>query len=231
MADSRSILAVPGLAATSPEFRAALWDLAARNGWDVDALAAVMSGESGFRAAVQNPLPGQTATGLIQFIESTAKSLGTTTAELRKMTAVHQLPFVEKYYRRAFAGKALERLRPVDYYIAVFQASHVGKPTDFVFARSSDPLTLQNGTQSVYTLNKGLDRDKDGALTVADLVDHVATIQGRAGGKRIDASPVPVSGAQLVVAAAPALLAIGLLGAVLAIRKASKVPSGRVAVA
>lgn len=54
--------------------------------------------ESGLNPRVQNTLG---ATGLIQFMPLTAKSLGTTTQELRKMSAIDQLLFVEKFYKPA----------------------------------------------------------------------------------------------------------------------------------
>ena len=40
------------------------------------------------------------ATGLIQFMPNTAKSLGTTTAKLREMTFEQQLPYVERYFKQ-----------------------------------------------------------------------------------------------------------------------------------
>lgn len=181
----RSILAVPGLASTGPAFLFALWELAARNGWDADALAAVMSGESGFKPSIKNPLPGQTASGLIQFTESTANSLGTTTAAIRAMGAVEQLGLVERYYKRAFGGRAVSLLRPADYYAAVW-GNGVGKPLDAVLARESDPRTRNGGADNLYSLNKGLDVNKDGEIRLQDLADHVASTQAKAGGRRIE---------------------------------------------
>lgn len=42
--------------------------------------------------------PGSGAIGLIQFMPSTAKGLGTSTSALKQMTAVDQLAYVEKYF-------------------------------------------------------------------------------------------------------------------------------------
>ena len=180
----RSILAVPGLAATSPLFLFDLYELAARNGWDADALASVMSTESGFQPGAKNPKA--TASGLIQFTEATAKGLGTTTAAIRSMSAVDQLPLVERYFKRAFAGRPM--LRPVDYYLALW-GSGIGQSPNFVLARKSDPKTFNGGTENLYTLNAGLDRNNDDEIRVSDLADFVAQTQARAGGRRL---PVPL---------------------------------------
>src|SRR5208282_3601342 len=61
-----------------------------------DWLAAVIAWESGwsFDPAKQNSIG---ATGLIQFMPSTAKGLGTTTDALKAMTFVEQMDWVQKY--------------------------------------------------------------------------------------------------------------------------------------
>ena len=64
-----------------------------------DALMALMNSESGISTTARNKHGG--ATGLIQFMPSTAKSLGTSTTELQYMSAEEQLVYVEKYLQRA----------------------------------------------------------------------------------------------------------------------------------
>ncbi len=186
---SQTILAVPGLSNTTDAFRAALYDMAARNSWDVDAIAAVMSSESGFRASVQNPLPGQTASGLIQFTDSTARALGVPdgAAGIRRMTAEEQLPWVEKFYQRSFGSR--RNLRPVDFYLAGW-GSGIGQPMEHVLARKSDPLRFNSGKDNLYTLNSGLDKNKNGEITVSDIAAQVANVQASAGGRRISADPL-----------------------------------------
>ena len=214
MSSTRTILAVPGLAATSPAFRAGLWELADRNGWDADAIAAVIASESGFEPSVKNPLPGQTATGLLQWIDSTARKvlgLRNGVADLRAMTREQQLPLVEKFYR---ASSVPPGARPVDYYLAGW-GSGIGKPLDHVLARESDERKFNGGRDNLYTLNRGLDADGNGEITVADIAAKVAAMQAKAKGQRLDASAIGPSGAQLLAAAAPALLALGVVGAAL----------------
>jgi hypothetical protein len=57
----------------------------------------VMASESLFDHTARNGISGQTATGLLQFIESTAKKMGTTTQAIRRMSPVEQLRLVERY--------------------------------------------------------------------------------------------------------------------------------------
>ena len=65
---------------------------------DIDpyALANVINFESGFNAAAVNPASG--ASGLIQFIPSTARGLGTSVEALRNMSALQQMPYVRAYF-------------------------------------------------------------------------------------------------------------------------------------
>ena len=85
----RELVAVRGLEKTTPEFRRALIEMADRIGANPDYMTAVMSFETAgsFRADQKN-LGGGSAVGLIQFMPSTAKKLGTTRAELMAMTGV-----------------------------------------------------------------------------------------------------------------------------------------------
>ena len=101
-----------------------------------------------FSPSVKNPL----ATGLIQFLKSTAISLGTTIEELAKMTQVEQLDYVEKYFQK-YKGK----IQNIEYiYMVIFYPMAVGKPNDCIISTKGN---------SVYDKNKGLDINQDGILT------------------------------------------------------------------
>lgn len=178
-----SILDVPGLASTSPAFRAALWRMASDRSWDVDAIATVMSIESGFKPGAKNP--NATASGLIQFIDSTARSLGIAggAAEVRRMSDIEQLPYVAKYYERAGAKSSW---RPVDFYLAGW-GNGIGAPSSFVLARAGE---------NKYELNKALDRNGDGEIRVSDLESLMAAVASRAGGRRIEVNPSAAPGAK-----------------------------------
>ena len=77
--------------------------IAARVGTTPENLLLVIDAESGFKPNEPGrPIKGKTDTGkramgLIQFIPSTAKGLGTSTEALAKMSALQQLDYVEKY--------------------------------------------------------------------------------------------------------------------------------------
>lgn len=132
---------------------------------DPNVLLAVMSIETGgtFSPATRNPGKGQTATGLIQFIERTAHALGTTTADLARMSNVAQLRYVELYFRRYGPKRPLDSMRPVDTYLVVFAPSAIGKDLSSVIFKAGS---------KEYKANAKLDSDGSGAIEVGD-VDRV----------------------------------------------------------
>lgn len=168
------LLNVPGASRTSDAFRRAFSAMVDRHGWNGDGIAAVISNESGFKPDAKNPLPKQTAVGLIQFLMSTLQGLGWTGTrdEFAALSDVEQLPFVEHYYQRALGDGAH---RPVDYYLATWGAP-AGLPMEHVLASEGE---------KTYELNKGLDRDHSGTITVADLDAFVQSNIAKAGGVRL----------------------------------------------
>lgn len=123
-----------------------------------DYLMACIAWESGetFRSDIKNAA-GSGATGLIQFMPTTARALGTTVQELARMTPEDQLNYVYKYFR-PFAGR-LNNLG--DVYMAILWPKAVGKPDSYVlFDRSKSPTTFRQ--------NAGLDVNKDGKVTRAE---------------------------------------------------------------
>lgn len=127
---------------------------------DPNDLMSCMAWESGetFRANVKN-MAGSGATGLIQFMPSTAKGLGTTTQELAKMTPEDQLRYVYKYFK-PWAGK-LRNLG--DLYMAILWPKAVGKPDHYV--------VFDSGV--AYRQNAGLDVNRDGDVTRAECLVKV----------------------------------------------------------
>ena len=96
------------------------------------------------------------ASGLIQFLNSTAKALGTTTAIIRQSTATKQLDWVYAYYL-----PYKSKLNTVyDCYLAVFYPAALG--------RSDGSVIFSNGS-TAYAQNKGLDVDKNGNITVGNI--------------------------------------------------------------
>lgn len=122
-----------------------------------DDLLAVMNSESGINASARNPHGG--ATGLIQFMPSTAKSLGTTTDNLKNMSAYDQLDYVAKYLKntKRSAGMGDKSMSAADVYSLIFLPGRANR----------DILTSSNETY--YKWNTGLDMDGDGNISKADL--------------------------------------------------------------
>src|SRR5215475_1538534 len=121
----------------------------------------VMASESLFNPAARNRLPGQTATGLLQFIEDTAQGLGTTTEAISRMSPVEQLRLVEKYLS-PFRGR-LGSL--ADVYSAVFRGFITEGGNTSVVA----PLNNSNKERRIYSLNRWLDFNGDGKITKGEL--------------------------------------------------------------
>ncbi len=138
-------------ARVGPEFRVRVIELCKRIGIpDPSWLMACMMFESGLDPARVNAVSG--ATGLIQFMPSTARALGTTVEALARMPAYEQLTWVERYLQ-PYTGK-LKTL--TDCYMAILYPIAIGKPDSaIVFAAPS----------LVYEQNKTLDTDHDGRVT------------------------------------------------------------------
>lgn len=90
-----------------------------------DYLMSCMAFETGesFSPSIKNAA-GSGATGLIQFMPTTAKGLGTTTEKLAKMSAMEQLDYVKKYFApHRYKLKKLE-----DVYMAILYPAALANP-------------------------------------------------------------------------------------------------------
>ncbi|OGI66347.1 hypothetical protein A2642_01375 [Candidatus Nomurabacteria bacterium RIFCSPHIGHO2_01_FULL_39_10] len=125
-------------------------------------LIAVMRFETGGTFDPCKKSKWSSATGLIQFLKSTAIRLATTTDQLCTMTQVQQLDYVEKYFKQ-FKHK----IRPNnlgDIAMAVFWPRAINQPDDYVL--------FKQGT-GAYNSNKALDRDNNGEITRAEYLNLV----------------------------------------------------------
>ncbi len=129
-----------------------------------DLLALMMFETSGtFDPKIRNQQADSTATGLIQFLESTAQELGTSTKELAKMDFDQQMEYVEKYFqnrKRQFGP--ITNLK--DLYMAVLWPAAIGKDESEV---------LWSSDRREYQMNRGLDTTGKGYITVGDAVGQV----------------------------------------------------------
>ena len=112
--------------------------------------------------------PGTGATGLIQFIPSTARSLGISTAELATMDRATQMQYVQKYLA-PYKGRINNF---GDLYMAIHYPVAVGKGDSFVL--------YSKGTKA-YDFNKSLDGNGDGTVTRGEAVN--AALRRSGGGK------------------------------------------------
>jgi hypothetical protein len=156
-------------ARVSEAFRAKVRAIAEHLRCDPSDLMACMAWESGrsFRPDVTN-MAGSGATGLIQFMPTTAAGLGTSCAALARMTAERQLDFVARYFA-AYAGR-LHSL--ADIYMVILWPAAVGKPdSEVLFARDD----LDHPAR--YRQNAGLDINHDGLCTKAEAAARVIAIR------------------------------------------------------
>jgi hypothetical protein len=182
---------------TSSAFRVKLVKIANRLGMDPSALATVMMFETGktMSPSVRNPYSN--ATGLIQFMPSTAKNMGTTVDALARLSAVDQLDWVEKYF-----APHKGRLRtPQDHYLAVFMPALIGTSLSHVVASAGD---------IVYTQNKGFDSSGKGYFTTGDVVYPITSAYADA--RTRPAVYVPGFAWNSVVLGTSAVFLFGMLG-------------------
>lgn len=144
-----------------PDFLSELQAVAARLETRPEWLLNVMACESSFIPSARNRQPGQTASGLMQIIESTARGLGTTTAEIRRMNPIGQLQLVEKYFA-PFRGR-LGTL--ADVYLAAFRGFAIEGGPDTIVA----PLNNSAKERRAYSLNSGLDLNGDRNITKGEI--------------------------------------------------------------
>lgn len=186
-AAATSVAAVRGIERASPALLRALARAADRLALPLDGLVATIAVETAgtWRANVRNPSSG--ATGLIQWLPSTARAQGTTVDALARLTPVQQVPWIEAYFR---PWKRKLR-RAADVYLAVFAPKFIGAGDDVLMFRRGAPA---------YDQNAHLDTDSDGVITVREAVAPVrAMLHAAADRERV---PVPPAMSPLLLLAA-----------------------------
>jgi hypothetical protein len=157
-----------------PAFQAKAQQVANNLGVSLEDLLGIMRHESGLNPGAVNPYTN--ATGLIQFMPNTARSLGTSIEALKNMSAIEQLDYVEKFYK-PIAGKAKDI---GDLYMFTFLPAAVGKPNNFVIGASGSSNKVFGINQNaLYKQNKTFDADKKGYYTVGDVKNRISKFSGR----------------------------------------------------
>ncbi|MCW2845927.1 MAG: hypothetical protein JWN22_3843 [Nocardioides sp.] len=161
--DYTKVSGVRGNANVTPEFLRGVEGVAQRVGARPEHLMAAMSFETGgtFASDVRNPR--SSATGLIQFMDGTARGLGTTTGDLARMSPTEQLTYVERYFE-PYRG----RLGDLE---SVYTTILSGRPHE-----AADVLFSQG--QAAYGPNHELDFNHDGRITAAEATSAVRSRLG-----------------------------------------------------
>lgn len=141
-------------------------------GLNADFLMTCMKFESGISPTAKNP--ASSATGLIQFMDATVRSMQKTYPQLLKLfpqvkrardlaslTAVQQLTWVY-YYFKAF-GNDLGKWSLEDTYMAILLPTMIGKPLDSKMAWN----------ENAYRVNAGLDLNKDKVITKREATEKI----------------------------------------------------------
>jgi hypothetical protein len=151
----------------SEKFRDRIIQMGLELGIDPNYIMACIALETGrsFNPAIKNPR--SSATGLIQFMDDTAKALGTTTSKLSKMSHVEQLDYVEKYFIMTArnVGVPTSRWTLGDVYFSIFTPSIIKK----------DPgASIYTKEQKAYKVNTFHDRDQDGIITKKEIAENIS---------------------------------------------------------
>lgn len=158
----------PAELANDPEWQAQLAELQEEfPNLDEQELYRIIQGESGFNTTIVNP--SSNATGLFQFIPSTAAGLGTSTAEIQAMSAAQQLELYGRYLRQSnYRGGPLGMIQaaPSTYRRLINEyGSWQAVPRDFeVYPIGSD----------AWTQNPGW-RDSSGRVTIGGIEGYYAS--------------------------------------------------------
>lgn len=129
-----------------------------------DWLEGVMWIESRLNPQAVNKTTG--ATGLIQFMPATAKALGTTTADLLKMSFDEQMDYVYMYLR-----PYKDKMRSlVDVYLAVFFPAAISKPDSYVLQ------TAKLSPAIIAKQNPAYDLNKDGQITKGEVATAISRL-------------------------------------------------------
>ena len=154
-------------------------------------LLGLMASESGLDPQAVNSSSG--ATGLIQFIPSTAASLGTSVSALGQMNRAQQMEYVEKFLLKT----APPNPTPGHLYTSVFLPAFAKKPADYVIAKKGG-FTSDWGHHpaSWYAGNAGLDMNRDGSIQIEELGKRIKDKQkafGIGGGSAVQVSSIDSS--------------------------------------
>ena len=127
---------------------------------------------SGDPSKWHTPLPGQSASGMMQWIRSTSASLGVDHDAIMRMGISEQLDVLDKYAARYFAGRGAKTA--ADLYMINFIGGLC----------KTEACAPKRGTPA-YDVNAALDLDRDGDIDITDLSNKLAKLANRWAAKPI----------------------------------------------
>lgn len=155
----------------SDDFLAEVIKMSDRLGINPIDILALMGWESGFTWSPSAKSGTSSATGLIQFIESTAKGLGTSTALLAQMTAVQQLAYVEEYFK----GKVKPGMGLAELYLAIFFPAAINRSDDTILMGRGAFLGAGYESYEDWVVpNISFDVNRDKRITRKEIVESIA---------------------------------------------------------
>lgn len=161
-----------------PDFNKKLEKVANKLGIDSNDLYKIIKFETAGTFSPKSQDPNGVSIGLIGFTERTANSLGTSKAELGKMTAVEQLDYVYKFYK-------MVGVRPGDdrgtIYMLTFMPAFAHSPDNTVLGKKGGgTLILPSGKSAGLSMHKVWeqnpafsDRFKRDSFTVGDVKNKI----------------------------------------------------------
>lgn len=175
MAEPFRVPAFAGVHALSIQEWRDLETAAAAIGTRPECLANVIAKESGFKLGAKNPK--SSATGYLQWTKTTAKALGVSTAEIARMTPTEQLGLAVRTYRMRNIPMAFDLEDCGQLGLANFLQFEVNPngtaklPLRMTLGMGDEEVLSRKG-ERVYDANAGLDRSKDGTITVGEVREH-----------------------------------------------------------
>jgi hypothetical protein len=169
----------------SREFWVSWIGMCSRLGCNPIDLAKIAYSESGLNPAAYNK--DGPAGGLIQFMQVALRGVGYSGSvlEFTKLPAIQQIPYIEKYYS-PFRSYLTD---PGLMYTVNFLPAYTGAAArdwaagkDYVYAVKG--ATGYSGT--IYKYNPGLDANKDGKISHADLLAHIARVTSTMAWKAVE---------------------------------------------
>lgn len=173
-----------------------------------------------FNTSIQNP--SSSATGLIQFIPSTAADFGTSVSELKEMSFGNQLDYVSRYLKRTLKNKkatqpdglAKTSLTQPDFFMVVFYPAAIGNPS-YPF-----PQYVSNANNGIRTPSEYLSKVYNTSTPpFPEYNNPMMSVQDYINSRRTTKTPFPMLSTGRAVALSGLVVGLGVFIIILATNK------------